>query len=144
MTSSSQSYSYSPPEVPRGSQTYPLLKLLLLVGTALGIVVSAVFGDILTGVILFVGLACTGLLWRHSEIPIFAFSILYQWLFIGVGYFYLRTTGEYPGMRFLGDLEAAIWYSLAGLLCMTIGIRTALRGFQSNLESTINEYDIRK
>jgi len=123
---------------------YPLLKFLLLLGAMLGVAVSAVFDDILMGVILFVGFACTGLLWRRSEIPIFAFSIFYQWLFIGMGYFYLKATGVYPGMRFLGNLEAAIWYSLAGLLCMTIGIRIALRGFRLSLGSASNDYDIKQ
>ena len=120
---------------------YPVLKLLSLVGAVLGVVVSGVFSDVLMGVILFVGFACAGLLWRRSEVPIFAFCILYQWLFIGIGYFYLKTAGNYPGMRYLGDLEAAIWYSLAGLLGITFGIRFALRGYQPNPDYQENEYD---
>ena len=150
MIPNNQSRSYSRPEVvaphrvSEGSRTYILFKPLLLMGAVLGVLISFIFGDGLMGVALFVGFACVGLLWRRSEIPIFVFSILYQWLFICVGYFYLKVTGDYPGMPFLGDLEAAIWYSLAGLLCMTIGIRTALRGFQPNLEVTNYEYDIRK
>ena len=150
MATNSQSYSYSPSDVaaphgaPAGSRTYPLLKLLSLTGAVVGVVVATVFSDMLMGATLFIGFACVGLLWRRSEIPIFAFAILYQWLFVSVGYFYLRITGGYPGMRYLGDLEVAIWYSLAGLLCMTIGIRMVLRGFRPRLEPTNNEYDIWK
>jgi hypothetical protein len=78
------------------------------------------------------------------EIPIFAFCILYQWLFVGVGYFYLKITGDYPGIHFLGDLETAIWYSLAGLLAITFGIRIALRGYCPDGESSDNAYVIEK
>ena len=46
---------------------YPLVKLLLVAGVVLGVVVSAVFGDILIGVILFVGFACMGLEARMSD-----------------------------------------------------------------------------
>ena len=45
-------------------------------------------------------------------------------------------------MRYLGDLETAIWYSLAGLLGITFGIRFALRGYQPNLDYSENEYDV--
>jgi len=121
---------------------YPILKLLVLVGAVFGIVVSGVLGDVLMGVILFVGFACAGLLWRRSDVPIFAFCILYQWLFIGVGYFYLKIAGNYPGMRYLGDLDTAIWYSLAGLLGITFGIRVALRGYQCDVDHRENDYDV--
>jgi hypothetical protein len=124
------------------SSTYPFQKFLLSVGAVIGVAAAVIFGDLLAGAILFVGFACAGLLWRHSEIPIFPFCVLYQWLFVGVGYFYLKITGVYPGFRYLGNLEAAIWYSLAGLLCITFGIRFALRDFQSDLKFTIGEYDI--
>ena len=150
MSTDSQRHSHSPaggiplvrPSPP--ARVYPILKLLLSVGAMIAVAVSVVFGDIQMGAIIFVGFACAGLLWRRSEIPIFAFCILYQWLFVGVGYFYLRIIGDYPGIRYLGDLETAIWYSLAGLLSVTFGIRITLRGYHPNLESTDNEYVIGK
>jgi hypothetical protein len=125
-------------------RSYPFEKALLFAGVLVAVIIVAVFGDSLMGAILFVGFACAGLLWRRSEIPIFVFCILYQWLFVGVGYFYLRITGDYPGIRYLGDLETAIWYSLAGFLSIVLGIRVAMRGYRPNLEFMNPEYDIAK
>ena len=124
------------------ASTYPFQRVFLTVGVTIGVMTSAVSGDVLMGAILFVGFACAGLLWRRSEVPIFAFCILYQWLFVGVGYFYFKITGDYPGIRILGDLDAAVWYSLAGLLCITWGIRIVLRSYRPSPDSHENNYDI--
>ena len=75
MSTDSQRFIYNPANevpvrrAPAGFRVYPLLNLLLSVGIVVGIVISAASGDILMGVILFVGIACVGLLWRRAEIP---------------------------------------------------------------------------
>lgn len=133
-----------PPRTPAVVRVYPFQKLFVSLGALAGIAASAIFGDVLLGAILFVGFACTGLLWRRTEVPIFAFCILYQWLFVGVGYVYFRVTGDYPGMRHLGNLDAAIYYSLLGLLSMTLGIRVILHTYRTDPEPFGNEYSIDK
>lgn len=134
----------APRRVPADLRTYPFQKILVSLGILVGIATAAMFGDILIGAILFVGFVCTGLLWRRSEVPIFAFCVLYQWLFIGVGYVYFRATGEFPGMRHLGDLDIAIVYSLLGLVCLTLGIRFSLHTYRPDPESSADEYAIDK
>jgi hypothetical protein len=123
---------------------YPFQKILMTTGGLVGFGVSIMFGDFLMGVILFVGFACAGLTWRRAEVPIFTFCVLYQWLFIGAGYFYLKIVGVYPGIRFLGDLDTAVIYSLAGLLCVVLGIRGALRSYHFGWNSQDNNYDASK
>ena len=123
---------------------YPFLRPLVAAGIAAGAGSGLLFGDLLLGAILLVGIASAGLLWRRSEIPIFAFCVVYQWLFVGVGYIYMRWTGSYPGIRFLGDLDTAIWYSLAGLLAVTFGIRIALRRFHQATAADTEQYEISK
>jgi len=143
-TYASASHGYVSQPASHGHQAYPFQKLLATLGVVIGLATSVVFNDFLSGFVIFIGFLCAGALWRRSEIPIFTFCITYQWLFIGVGYFYMKSTGHYPGIRYLGDLDTAIGYSLAGLLSLTVGIRLALRNFQSDNTEISNDYDCRK
>lgn len=120
----------------------PLLRPFSIWGLVLGIAAIGLSGDPLTGFIVVVLFLSAGLLWFRTGVPIFAFCILYQSVFVVTGYFYWRWFGSYPGMRYLGDLELATWYSMLGFLALSLGIWAAAHGCVSKKNYGNNDYDI--
>ena len=120
----------------------PLLRPFSIWGLVLGIAATAVSGDPLIGFIFFVLFLSAGLLWFRAGVPIFVFCILYQSVFVVTGYLYWKLFDSYPGMRYLGDLELATWYSMFGFLALSLGIWAAAHGCVSRKNYGNNDYDI--
>jgi len=122
----------------------PYLKSYLSWGLISGAVSAVVTGDLLTGFAILVALACAGLLWFRSGVPVFVFCVAYQWLFVVTGYFYWKFAGSYPGMRYLGDLDLAIGYSLLGLVTLSLGIWLTVKNGAYKTQSVASDYDATK
>ena len=134
--------SYQP--ATRGSTPFRELRPFMSWGVPIAIAAGLLFGNLLSAYCLLVAFACAGLLWTRSEIPVLVFCVLYQWLFIVTGYFYLQLTGTYPGMRILGELDTALWYSLTGLIVLTSGIRLCLGRSALRPRLSNDSYDVTK
>ena len=118
--------------------------LFLKWGGGVALATALYFGDLLSGSCVLVAFVCAGLLWTRAEIPVLLFCVLYQWLFIVTGYFFMLITGSYPGLADLGEIRTAVWYSLAGLLSVTIGIRLVLGGQSAVRRDDDAPYDVSK
>jgi len=122
----------------------PLLRRFVIWGAACGLVAALISGDILTGAAISVPFICAGLLWFRSTVPVFVFCVLYQWIFVVTGYLFLNVTGFYPGIAILGDIQLAVWYSLMGLLSVSLGIWFAVRNMPARSEREETDYEFGK
>jgi hypothetical protein len=137
---------------PKSPSPFPLQKRFLLWGLAVAVVTGAgLFQSALAGLSFFILFACLGGVWRRDETPIIAYCLAYQWLFIISGYLYQQVTGAYPGFDSLGNIDAAVYWSLIGLLVLVAGIRTSLFLLRKKIDSTRQtlqvtnpRYDVRR
>ena len=124
-----------------GSDT-PLLRPFSLWGLGLGVAATAASGEPLIGLVIVTLFLCAGLLWFRTGVPIFAFCILYQTIFVITGYFYWTLFGSYPGMRYIGNLELATFYSMLGFLAVSLGIWSVVHGYVQEANEGDDEYDV--
>lgn len=120
------------------------LRSFLKWGVPAAFVTAIIFGNVLSGYCVLTAFLCAGMLWKNAELPVLAFCVLYQWLFIVTGFCYMQITGHYPGLTVLGELETAVWYSLTGLLVLTLGIRLSLGRHGHVTRKDVSSYDISK
>ncbi|RJP28130.1 MAG: hypothetical protein C4533_06560 [Candidatus Omnitrophota bacterium] len=109
-----------------GENLYPLQKKFTLAGLVFGIVSGAVSFNLLVGLSTFVLFFGVGWLWRRREPPILVACFISHWIWATIGYFYKIGKGEYPAFPFATNIEKAVLLSLAGLICVVMGIRFTL------------------
>ena len=74
----------------------------------------------------------TYLFWREHHPPLFFMSLLFIWISITTGIYYVTLTGEsirdllWRPFYSLQNINKAFWYSLLGLLFFSIGIKLSL------------------
>ncbi|GJM09389.1 MAG: hypothetical protein DHS20C11_16650 [Lysobacteraceae bacterium] len=110
-----------------GRELYPLTKSFAFRGFVFGLLAAVILGNLAIGFAMWCFVATAGLLWRSDHLPIMSFCIGYQWLFVVLGYTIYLWTGEFPGQRFLGDIQKAVFYSSLGLLFLAFGVRLTSR-----------------
>ncbi len=107
--------------------THPLVSRAFAVGAAAGVLVAVATSSVLSGTAVFALAVMVGLTWRVDEIPVMPFVLSYQWLQVSAGYFYHQATGHFPGEYQPGDLDLAVFLSLAGLLLIALAVRLVAR-----------------
>lgn len=104
---------------------HPLQGRFAAWGVLAAVAAGVAVGSVAVGVAAAVLFAVAGIVWRRDQPPALAFCLGYQWSFIVTGYVYLQLAGVYPGQPVVGDLDAALWYSLIGLGALALGVRAA-------------------
>lgn len=68
------------------------------------------------------------LVWRKNEPPIFPFIIIYHWFQISTKIIHANVLNkEVSSLALSNSTEQAIWFSLIGLLCIALGIKSIIR-----------------
>lgn len=129
---------------------YPLQRRFFVCGLWAAILAGLLFESPLLGFAFLVVFWAMALVWRIDELPVLAFIIAFQWLFVVSGYVYREVYGFVPGFPVLGDLDGAVLLSILGFLALAAGIRTGfhLLGHrvalaQRRLETSTPRYNIR-
>lgn len=103
---------------------YPLQRRFFKWGLWAAILAGLLFQSPLVGFSFLVVFWATALVWRIDELPVLAFIIAFQWLFVVSGYVYREVYGFVPGFPELGDFDGAVLLSMLGFLALAAGIRT--------------------
>ena len=105
---------------------YPLQRRFLQWGIILGLVFGLIFKSWIATISFLVLFACAGALWQPG-VPILAYCIAFQWLYVVTGYLFMKARDYYPGFQSTDGIELAITLSLLGFVCLTAGIRLGIR-----------------
>ena len=114
---------------PRGlGLPYPVIGLIL----ALSLVGIITTNPLLTVASIAVFPFLIALTWTPGEPPVLAFVIVFHWLQATTRVFHANLVGVdvqdlvfYPQFGSFADVEAATWLTLAGLVCLAVGMRVA-------------------
>ena len=107
----------------RRPSNYPLTVSWLLLATFAGCLIAVWSDDFVPGVAIFTLLASVAVSWRAGDAPVVPFVIVYQWVAITIGYWYVGWAGFFPSTYAPGDVDRTVLIACAGLFLFAVGIR---------------------
>ncbi len=103
------------PYVGRTISLYPLQRRFLKLGFLLALIFGLIFRSPVAAVSILVLFGCMGALWQPG-VPILAYCMGYQWLYVVSGFLFYKVRGFYPGFQSVDHIESAVLVSLIGFI----------------------------